>query len=263
MRKENLSVLRAFVFALFFVSFVVSAGETPFKEGHPEEYTVKEGDTLWGISDSFLEEPWKWPEIWYNNPQIENPHLIYPGDRLHSTMVNGKKMLTLIGRGNKYSSRAVMSDGSVKLSPKARVTPIELNIPAIPLDAIQSYLVNHRVIDSKELLEQAPYIVSGYEEHIVMGRSDRLYARGKFLPDVAAYGIYRQGEPYIDPVTGDILGFEARELGLVKVTEFEDDVAILKLLSSNQCASIFVAKIIFFIYVSHFQLFYHFSFPNY
>lgn len=236
MKKENIHIfLRACVFA-FALSSWCSVYADAFKAGHPEEYVVKKGDTLWGISETFLTESWKWPEIWYNNPQVENPHLIYPGDRLRSITVNGKKVLMVMERGNSTgsSSRKTMSDGSIKLSPKARVTPIELSIPAIPLDAIQSYLVNHRVLDSKEELERAPYIISGYDGHLVMGKNDKLYARGKFTPNVSAYGIYRQGDPYVDPDTGEVLGLEARDLGLVKIIEMESDVATLALLSTNQ-----------------------------
>ncbi len=48
----------------------------------PETYTVVEGDTLWDISAKFLDSPWYWPKVWSLNPQIENPNLIYPGDKI-------------------------------------------------------------------------------------------------------------------------------------------------------------------------------------
>ncbi|MEM9209584.1 MAG: LysM peptidoglycan-binding domain-containing protein, partial [Pseudomonadota bacterium] len=54
----------------------------PIAPGAPDQYTVQQGDTLWDIASTFLSDPWYWPEVWYVNPQVENPHLIYPGDVL-------------------------------------------------------------------------------------------------------------------------------------------------------------------------------------
>ena len=84
----------------------------PLACGHPNEYVVQVGDTLWDIAATFLKDPWFWPEIWYVNPDIENPHLIYPGDVLGLVYIDGQPRITNV-RGSTY-----------RLSPQARVTPL-------------------------------------------------------------------------------------------------------------------------------------------
>lgn len=88
MRKSLLALLLVAVGGL-------AQAEVQLKDNHPERYTVVKGDTLWGISGRFLREPWKWPELWHANPQIANPHLIYPGDTLSMVYVDGQPRLVL------------------------------------------------------------------------------------------------------------------------------------------------------------------------
>jgi len=78
---------------------VGSGSNIPLTTDAPDQYIVKTGDTLWDISKVFLREPWYWPEIWYVNPQIANPHLIYPGDVLKLVYVDGQPRLTVAQRG--------------------------------------------------------------------------------------------------------------------------------------------------------------------
>ncbi len=58
------------------------AGNIQPVPGAPDEYTIQKGDTLWDLSQKFLSNPWYWPKIWSLNPAIENPHWIYPGNKL-------------------------------------------------------------------------------------------------------------------------------------------------------------------------------------
>lgn len=186
------------------------------KEGHPSRYTVVKGDTLWDISGKFLERPWKWPELWHVNPQIKNPHLIYPGDILTLMYVNGEPRLVL-ERGE--------SRGTIRLSPSVRRTPVAEAIPAIPLETINSFLINNRILNNAEELEKAPYIVAGNAERVISGMYDRVYARGKFDEnDEPVYGLYRQGKVYTDPETGDLLGINADDIGSVERVSVAEDV---------------------------------------
>lgn len=191
------------------------AEEPEFQADYPDQYTVVKGDTLWDISNRFLRNPWMWPEIWHVNPQISNPHLIYPGDRISLVYLDGKPRLTLD-----------TSNRVVKLSPEVRVLENDGAIPSIPLDEINNFLSRSRILTAEEL-EAAPHVVSGEAKRLVLGKGDRLYARGDFAPDIAAYGIYRKGDTYVDPDTGELLGVQAIDIGSGKMRALDDDIATL------------------------------------
>ena len=167
---------------------------------HPETYTVQEGDTLWGLAARFLSQPWRWREIWQSNPHIENPDLIYPGDKITLVVTDGEPSLILTRSGERPT---------VKLSPRVRVIPLdEIAVPTIPIDAIQQFLLRPRIVGQNEL-DEAPYIVSLGSEHLVGGAGAKIYARG-FGSDLRnRYIVYRQGNPYVDPGSGQVFGYEA------------------------------------------------------
>ncbi len=178
---------------------------------HPESYVVKKGDTLWDISGQFLQEPWRWPDIWHANPQIEDPHLIYPGDVVSLVYQDGQPVLTVSRSGIKRTT----SGRNVKLSPTVRSYEKDDAIPAIPIDAIKQFLTRPLVVEEGEM-DTWPYIVSSQDEHLVSGEGNKIYVRG--LDDETAakrYSVYRLGEPLINPKKDkdQILGYEALYVG--------------------------------------------------
>ena len=221
--------------ALALTCSTTAFADESFKDTHPNEYIVKKGDTLWHIADTFLESPWLWPEVWHINSQIENPHLIYPGDQIKLIYIDGKPLLTVV-RNSSENGKTLLPDGTLKLSPKIRTSELASEIPAIPLDAIQSFLVDHRIVTKSEL-ETAPYVVAGNDERIVLGASDYFYARdalNNWDNASLAYGVYRGGEPFFDPATGENLGYEAIQIGLGKFISQTDDIAKVKLVESDE-----------------------------
>ena len=201
--------------------FSAYADVLALKSGHPETYVVKKGDTLWDISNVFLQDPWRWPQLWHVNPQIRNPHLIYPGDQLNLVYVGGQPQLVLT-RGR-----------DVKLEPGVRSTPIDNAIPAIPLEAVNAFLNRGRIV-LPGVLEKAPYTLAGKEGHIVSGAGDEVYARGTFPEDIGSYGIFRKGETFVDPDSGEVLGVQAQDIGLAKLRSADKGVATLALNRSTQ-----------------------------
>jgi hypothetical protein len=156
MLKRSLSVLAGAVLA---AAGFVGAYAVELRESHPETYTVQAGDTLWDIARRFLKSPWNWPEIWQANPQVENPHRIYPGDVLSLVYIDGKPAL-------------VADSGPTRLSPQVREQRLEDAVPPIRLNDIRPFLEVPRVI-TEEARRAAPYVVAS-EENRLMGQRNRL-----------------------------------------------------------------------------------------
>lgn len=116
---------------------------------HPDTYTVRRGDTLWDIAGKFLKRPWLWPEIWQANPQIKNPHLIYPGD-----------VISLA-----YLDRVAVDPGPREEAP----------VTGVPLSAVEPFLKNLRVVDDFESL---PYVVGLEEDRLRSTQGQVVYVRG-------------------------------------------------------------------------------------
>ena len=207
MKTRSLSIWLVLV-SLMFSGFLHAAVE--LNDDVPETYIVKKGDTLWGISGMYLQEPWLWPELWDVNPQIDNPHLIYPGDELYLVWVDGQPRLRL-RRGR-----------DVKLTPNMRVTPLDLAIPTIPLDEIGAFLLRHRILGASELNNSA-YIVAGAQGHLISAPGDLIFGRGPFPDGERAYGIYRPGDTYRDPLTDELLGYQAQDIGNAKLRSSNKD----------------------------------------
>lgn len=213
MRKMLLGGLLSLVLAV-----AAQAGDVlRLKEDHPQTYVVKKGDTLWDISNLFLRDPWLWPELWHINPQIDNPHLIYPGDILKLVYIDGQPRL-VVSRGH----------GEVKLSPQMRVQPLAHAIPTIPLEAINAFLSGARVVSQKQL-EDSAYVLAGREGHIVAGAGDQIYARGNLDSNFDSFGLFRRGDTFVDPDTEEVLGIQAQDIGTGKLLDMESDVATLAL----------------------------------
>jgi len=214
---------------LIAISFIVRAEDIQVNPNHPDSYVVQKGDTLWDISARFLMQPWRWPEIWKVNPQIQNPHLIYPGDVVRLVYVGGVPELT-VSRGQPVAGPAEgpavssVAGRNVKLSPRIRTVKEREAIPTIPIEAIREFLTRPLVVTEDDL-NSRPYIVSSYDQHLVAGPGNEVYVRG--LPADAKqrnYSIYRKGPAYKSKVKqpGKILGYEAIYVGDVTITEYGD-----------------------------------------
>ena len=194
MKKLTIGILSTL---LSLSALCISAAE--LRQNHPEFHVVQPGDTLWDISEKFLLSPWLWPEIWHVNNQVDNPHLIFPGDIIALVYVDGKPRITKTNQ---------MPNGVIKLRPKVRELSSDQAISTLPLDAISPFLTSAQVV-SEDQMDTSPYVVGSDSDRLLAAEANKVYVRG--IQDEAAtkYTFFRQGAPYIDPNSGELLGIEA------------------------------------------------------
>ena len=173
----------------------------PLAAGAPDEYTVQIGDTLWDIAATFLRDPWYWPEVWYVNPQVDNPHLIYPGDVLALVTIDGRQRITTV-RGSTY-----------RVSPTARVTPLTEAVTSIPYEQIAAFLSKGLVLE-KSQADQLPYILATRGDHMMASAGNEIYIRGgQPAANGTRFSVVHVGDELRDPDDNDLLGYQCIYVG--------------------------------------------------
>jgi hypothetical protein len=191
-------------------STVMAASPVELKPTAPRSYVVQRGDTLWGISNMFLRNPWQWPEIWYVNPQIHNPHRIYPGDTVRLALgTNGRTVLQIVPGP---AARA-----AARLEPMLRSTALDAPIDAIPYGVIASF-ISHPDVLTHDQIARAPYIVALGEDHDIAGTGHEIYVRQLQADAGARFSVMHIDEPLVDPESGRHLGYVAIYTGTAEIT---------------------------------------------
>jgi len=142
------------VFAVALLTLATYAVAQDLRPDHPSTYTVRKGDTLWDIAARFLTKPWLWPEIWQANPQIANPHRIYPGDVISLAYLDGEPRLQVSERQSEIR---------------------EYPIAPIPLAQVEPFLRDLRILDQ---VDDLPYVIALDEGRLRSAAGQLIYVRG-------------------------------------------------------------------------------------
>lgn len=209
-------LMTAFSSALLMTTAHANNPAPTVKADAPNRYIVKKGDTLWDISGRYLDSPWRWKEIWATNKQIKNPNLIYPNDILILCVIQGK---TLIGvdTGEGCAGVEKQLTGNI-VNSTVTVTSTANSIPAIPMSAIQHWLDKTTIVNPKDF-NTTPYVLASKNRNLITASGDKIYAKGVPLIIGQRYGVYREGEMYVEPKTQAIIGLEVTQVATGLVTD--------------------------------------------
>jgi hypothetical protein len=189
----------------------------------PDSYVVKRGDTLWGIAKVFLRDPWYWPEIWQVNPQVQNPHLIYPGDTCIWS-------ISTAGRESCCSSAATARASM----PRVRSQPLEAAVTTIPYETVAAFMSKPSVLEGAN--QDAPYVLSPRAIctcHV--RRRHRLRARLHRSGELGThYNVVRVGDALRDPDDNRVLGYDGVYTGTGHVTRGGDPATLIMTESTRE-----------------------------
>lgn len=189
----------------------------------PKSYVVQRGDTLWGLAGMFLKDPWLWPEIWYVNPEVSNPHRIYPGDTLR--LANGSDGKTQVQLMPGVSATARLGGGT-RLQPLLRSSPLDGPIANIPYSSIAAFLSRPGVI-SKQQVNAAPYIVALRDNHMIAGAGNDVYVKKLTAVAGERFNVMHVGNRLKDPDSGKVLGFLTDFTGVAQVVRAGDPARVM------------------------------------
>jgi hypothetical protein len=188
--------------------------ETAPPEGPSEVHTVEKGDTLWDLSGKYLGSPWYWPKVWSYNPQIANPHWIYPGNQVRFYPGNG---------GQETPTRAEVVTGGDDEDLEAG-QPVEdegeVQVVRLPIETKTREIILKDGFATPNEVEASGTLVASYAESEMLSPGNVVYLDFKDKSAVqvgASYLVFRTVGKVYHPHTGKFLGYQTQVLGTVKV----------------------------------------------
>ncbi len=221
LKKRLMNVRRgAILFICALLSIPVLALQ--LKDTAPKTYTVKRGDTLWAIANIFLNEPWLWPELWRTNTQIDNPHLIYPGDVIVVGYVDGEPVLTVKRDKPTY-----------KLSPSTdkRLKPTPVDV--LSWTTISPFIRHHMLLD-EGTYEALPKLLGNQDGNVRFASDDFVLSQQQFSTD-DQFRVVRK-HAIIKNLDGETLGIQVTHVSSASLVEKDqaDDTMLLFIDDADQ-----------------------------
>lgn len=199
--KSRMQLVLSLMVMVLLVPCMIWAAE------EPTVYVIQKGDTLWGLSGKFLNNPRYWPNLWSKNPQVTNPHFIYPGQTIR--FVNGK--LEVVAAPEETGGQKASSAGQLVQAAEAEVAEEK----AFTVRGNEGWLVEKELVPTGR-------IIAGQHGRLVLGEDDTVFTdvgRSHGGADGSKYTILRKPKKVTHPVTGDVVGFRVYPLGVMQLTQ--------------------------------------------
>jgi LysM repeat protein len=191
---------------------------------HPESYVVQSGDTLWDIAAMFLQDPWYWPEIWQINPQVENPHLIFPGDTLSLSYLDDGRPAVSATRSSAPAAGPIEAGPTERLAPAIRTESIENAIPTVPYGTVRAFLSRPAVLGADDVAS-LPYLFA-IPSGLISSAGREVYVRGTDAPVGSVFNLVHPGDALVDPDNGEVIGYQGLYVGQGRVREAGDPATV-------------------------------------
>lgn len=205
----------AFLLAIVMIAGSLFASLTVHSQDQEhKEHTVSRGETLWTISSKEIVDPFLWPKIWKENPEIKNPDLIYPGQKIRIPLYLIQKEVTPQPRGE------AMPEAKPEAKPEIKTA--EEPSPKKIVPVTKDYLVDMDTLISSgyiaESVESRGEIIGAPTERAYFGRGDYAYIKTS-EPSVTGdrFYIIRSTGRVNHPETGAMLGYLIDVAGTAEV----------------------------------------------
>ena len=207
----------------------VQTGRSPGPAGRDaapgEVHTVVKGDTLWGLSQQYLGNSWYWPKVWSYNPEIVNPHWIYPGNPVRFFPA-GPDAPTQVEAGTPVVLPPVDEGGPTE--PLAdEEPPVEVTGPIAYQPRGRAMKIRYPGFVTDREIEEAGKITGSFSEAVMLSFLDDVYVAFKQRQNVRVgerYLVFRTESEVKHPVSGKRYGYLTRLLGTMRVVGLSDNL---------------------------------------
>ena len=198
------------------VLLLILSGTSLTMAAEEQIYTIKKGDTLWDLSQRFIDDPYYWPNVWAKNPEITNPHLIFPGQKIR--ILDGRLEI-------------------VPAYPEAGKTEESAQIAPPTLTSVDAESIKIKSTGSGDgfiLTDEEPLgiLVDSVDNRILLTQRDVVFLKMKDTASVTVgdtYGLFGRGDVIKHPQTNEPLGTMMHNLGFLQVTEINGETVVAKI----------------------------------